>query len=115
MFFFIPLTSKGCVGELDFLFGNVYKSGKDNDLSVFGTDVYEWQTLRIRNDHRSVTIFLNGSPVHELQYEVGFGKIKGFIYTFTGPGSVDYLRLRNLQGELTYADEFDHEPLISVR
>ena len=113
--FFIPLTSKGCVGELDFLFGNVYKSGKDNDLSVFGTDVYEWQTLRIRNDHRSVTIFLNGSPVHKLQYEVGFGKIKGFIYTFTGPQSVDYLRLRNLQGELTYADEFDHEPLISVR
>jgi hypothetical protein len=105
--FFIPLTSKGCVSEMEILIGNIYKSGKDNDLSAFGTDVYEWQTLGIRNENKNVTIFLNGSPIHKLQYKDDFGKIKGLIYTFTGPGSVDYLRLKNLQGELAYGDEFN--------
>jgi hypothetical protein len=105
--FFVPLTSKGCVSELDLLFGNIYKDGKDHDLSAFGTEVYEWQTLGIRNENKNVTISLNGSPIHQLQYQEDFGKLKGLIYTFTGPGSVDYLRLRNLKGELAYGDEFD--------
>jgi len=105
--FFVPLTSKGCVSELDLLVGNIYKEGKDHDLSAFGTDVYAWQTLGIRNENKNVTIFLNDSPIHKLQYKEDFGKIKGLIFTFTGPGSVDYLRLKNLQGESVYQEEFD--------
>jgi hypothetical protein len=105
--FFVPLTSKGCVSELDMLVGEVYKSGKDNDLSALGTEVYDWQVLQIRNANKKVTIMLNGLPVHELEYKKDFGKIKGIIYTFAGQGSVDFLRLKNLKGELVYADEFE--------
>ena len=100
--FFIPVTTKGCIGELDLSVGEVYKSGKDNDLSAFGTDVYTWQSLRIRNENKKVSIMLNDSVIHELQYQNDFGKIKGIIYTFTGPGSVDFLRFKNVKGELVY-------------
>jgi hypothetical protein len=105
--FFIPLTSKGCVSELDLLVGEVYKGGKDNDLSSLGTDVYSWQSLQVKNENKNVTIFLNGSPVHELQYKKDFGKIKGIIYTFTGSGSVDFLRFKNMDGTVVYEDEFE--------
>ncbi|WP_276372591.1 hypothetical protein [Chryseolinea sp. H1M3-3] len=106
--FFMPLTSKGCVGELDLLMGEIYKSGQDNDLSAFGTEVYQWQTLRIKSENKKVSIFLNGNVIYELQYQKDFGKIKGLIYTFTGPGSVDFLRMKNTAGELIYEDEFNH-------
>lgn len=105
--FFVPLTSKGCISELDMLVGEVYKSGKDNDLSAFGTEVYDWQDLRIKNQNKKTTIFLNGTPIHELEYQQEFGKIKGIIYTFTGAGAVDYLRMRDMEGNIVYSDEFE--------
>ncbi len=105
--FYVPLTSRGCVGELDLLVGEIYKSGKDNDLSAFGTEVYDWQNLRIRSENKKVTIFLNGNSIYELQYQKDFGKIKGLIYTFTGAGSVDFLRVKNLNDDIVYADDFE--------
>ena len=105
--FFIPVTTKGCIGELDLLVGEVYKSSKDNDLSAFGTDVYSWQQLKIKNENKKVSIMLNDSLIHELKYQNDFGRIKGIIYTFNGPGSVDFLRFKNVKGEMVYADEFE--------
>jgi hypothetical protein len=104
--FFIPVTSKGCVGELELLVGEVYKGGKDNDLSALGTDPYEWQTLRIKNQNKHTAIFLNGSLAHELEYKQDFGDIKGLIYTFTGSGAIDYVRIQDEDGKLVYADDF---------
>jgi hypothetical protein len=105
--FFVPLTTKGCIGELDLLIGDVYKDGKENDLSALGTDPYEWQTLRIMNEDKRTTIFLNGARVHDLTYTKDFGDIKGMILTFTGPGAVDYVRIMDLEGRMVYGDEFE--------
>lgn len=105
--FFVPLTTKGCVSELDLLVGEIYKSGKDNDLSALGTDVYDWQLLQIKVQDKKATIFLNQQPVHELTYKKDFGKIKGIIYTFTGGGSVDFIRLKNTERKMVYEDEFE--------
>jgi hypothetical protein len=105
--FFIPVTSKGCVGELELLVGEVFKGGSENDLSAFGTDPYEWQELRIKTENKKTKIFLNDILVHELEFKNDFGKIKGIIYTFTGPGSIDFLRFKDLAGRIVYQDEFD--------
>lgn len=105
--FFVPLTTKGCIGELDLLIGDVYKSGKDTDLSALGTDPYAWQTLRVKNENKRATIFLNGAAVHTVEYTKDFGEIKGMIFTFTGPGAMDYVRLRDGQGKMVYGDEFE--------
>jgi hypothetical protein len=105
--FFIPVTSKGCVGELELLVGEIFKGGNENDLSAFGTDPYEWQDLRIITENKKTKIFLNHTLVHELEFKNDFGKIKGIIYSFAGPGSVDFLRFKNLAGETVYQDEFE--------
>jgi hypothetical protein len=106
--FFVPLTTKGCISELELLIGEVYKGGKDNDLSALGTDPFVWQTLRIKNENKHTSIFLNGSLVHELEYTKDFGDIKGMIFTFTGAGAIDFVRIKNIQGQTVYEDEFDH-------
>jgi hypothetical protein len=105
--FFVPITTKGCIGELELLVGDVYKGGRDNDLSAFGADPYLWQTLRIKNENKHTTIFLNGTAVHELEYTKDFGEIKGMIFTFTGPGAIDYVTVKNIEGQLVYQDEFN--------
>jgi hypothetical protein len=104
--FFIPITTKGCISELELLVGDVYKVGKDNDLSALGTDPYDWQTLRIRNEDKHTTIFLNGAVAHEVEYTKDFGDIKGMIFTFTGPGAVDYVRIQDLGGKMVFEDDF---------
>jgi hypothetical protein len=105
--FFLPLTSKGCIGELRLGVGDVYKEGKIHDLSAFGIeDPYQWQILRIKNENKRATIFVNGAPAHEVNYSKSFGKIKGMIFTFTGSGSIDYVRLMDLKGNSVYSDEF---------
>lgn len=105
--FFIPLTTKGCVSELDLLIGETYKSGKDNDLSAFGVDVFDWQTLRLKVENKNATIYLNNTAIHSLKFNDDFGNLKGIIYTFTGIGSVDFLHVRDVNGELVYGDEFE--------
>jgi hypothetical protein len=104
--FFIPITAKGCISELELLIGDVYKVGKDHDLSALGTDPYEWQTLRIRNEDKHTTIFLNGAAAHEVEYTKDFGDIKGMIFTFTGPGAVDYVKIQDLKGKMIFEDGF---------
>lgn len=105
--FFVPVTTKGCVGELDLKIGEVYKSGKDNDLSEFGANVYDWQNLKITNSKKNTAIFLNDREVHNIQYKKNFGKIVGLIFTFNGPGSVDFIRLKTVTGEVVYSEDFD--------
>jgi len=104
---FVPITTKGCVSNLGVQMGEVYKGGNDHDLSALGTELQEWQTLRIENKNRNATIFLNDVAVERIKYEQDYGKIVGFIFTFNTPGAVDFVRLKNEAGAVVYADEFD--------
>ncbi|MEJ7643324.1 MAG: hypothetical protein WKF87_01905 [Chryseolinea sp.] len=105
--FYVPLTTKGCVSELQAKLGEVYISGQDTDLSSLGCNVFEWQTLRIDNHDKNATVYLNDQPVHRVTYKKDFGKIVGITLAFNGPGAIDYLRIRNTSGELVYSDEFE--------
>lgn len=105
--FYVPVTSKGCIGELGLKIGEVSKSGRDNDLSALGTNVHAWQTLRIVNEQKNATIFLNDVPVHNVKYTRDFGKIVGIRFMFNGGGSVDFIRIKNGEGRLVYEDEFE--------
>jgi hypothetical protein len=105
--FYVPLTTKGCVSELQIKLGELYISGRDTDLSSLGCNVFEWQTLRIDNHNKNVTVYLNDKPVHQVRYKKDFGKIVGITLAFNGPGAIDYLGIRNTAGQLVYSDEFE--------
>lgn len=107
--YYIPLTLKGCVSNLAVKIGEVYETGRDNDFSAFGTDVYDWQEVSLSVEDKTGRIYLNGESIYETTFEQDFGKIVGIDYRFSGLGEVDYLRLRNLDDKLVYEEDFEEQ------
>lgn len=105
--YYIPLTLKGCESNIELKLGEVYKSGKENDLSMFGTDVYQWQNIRLKVIDKNAEVYLNGSKVYEQQFEDDFGSIVGLDYRFSGLGEIDYTVLKDPDGKKVYEDTFE--------
>lgn len=104
--YFTQFSSMGCVGELELMIGEKFYSGNDSDLSMFGTDVAEWQELTLTVENKIATVFLNGENIFETQFEDDFGKVVGVDYRFSGMGDLDYLRFQKLDGSLAFEDGF---------
>lgn len=105
--FYVPLTLRGCESNIELKLGEVYKSGRENDLSMFGTDVYDWQLLRLKVVDKKAEVYLNGSKVYEQIFEEDFGRIVGLDYRFSGLGEIDYVFLKEPDGKLIYEDNFE--------
>ena len=105
--YFVPLTPKGCVSNIGVKIGEVYASGRDNDLSGFGTDISEWQEVVLYVEDKAGKVYLNGEQIFEAIFEQEFGKIMGVDYRFSGLGEVDYLKLSDLEDTVVYAEEFE--------
>ena len=104
---FIQLCNPGCIGQLYLKFGSSYVSGKNNDLSAFGTDLNTWNDIKMKFSNKLVTIFLNGEEIYRTSYHESNGAIKGVLYNFAGSGAIDYARLFDAKGEMTYSEDFD--------
>ena len=87
---------------------------KDNNLTGLGTNVYEWQKLRIENRNKNATVFLNDDEAIQIKYERDFGKIVGLAYTFNGTGSVDYITLKDKDGKMIYQDDFQQPAVLPI-
>jgi len=100
----IPLSAKGCVSEVEFIFAGTYLSGKKNDLSMFGTDFQDFIKVKIKSADGKGKVYLND----QLRFEVDVlkrSKIIGIYFAFEGTGSVDYVRLWN--GNVVFDDQFN--------
>ena len=103
----VPLTTKGCVGNLSVKLGEVIKSGKRHDLSAFGVDVYSWQSIRINVRNSVATVFLNKAEVFEVAFSQDVGEVVGFNIDFSGSGSLDYLVLYDeRRNKMVYRTDF---------
>lgn len=100
----IPLSSKGCVSDLDMYFAGYEVSGKKHDLSAFGVDFEKYVPLKIESHQGKAQIFIDNKLVYTVDKGIGRAKIIGIVFRFQGTGSVDYVRLTN--GKVNYDDEF---------
>jgi hypothetical protein len=105
--FYVRMMGKGCERDIAVKMGEVVHDGINKDLSVFGRDLYRWQHLQIKVVNKKATICLDEEPVYSITFKKDFGKIVGLVYNFSGTGAVDYVRLKNGDNKLVYADEFD--------
>ncbi len=103
----IQLSDPGCIGSLFQKFGQKYVAGKNNDLSAFGTDLNNWNDIKLIIDNKLVTVFLNGKEIFKTAFENSNGEIKGVYYRFAGSGAIDYARLYDNNDKLVYAEEFN--------
>lgn len=104
---FIPLSSKGNHREDAISFSEVFMEGNTTDLSMFETDVYSWNNLRLENRNRDVSVYLNNSLLYRFSYEMPLEMICGFNILFLGSGSVDRLSLLDSDSKIIYSEDFN--------
>jgi hypothetical protein len=90
---FIPLSIKGCVGEIDLMAGSFY-DGNTTDLSSFGVDFSDWVTVQCHVQNRKISIWVNEKLAFEGDYKTSIGPIVGTRIDFMGLGEVKEFTLK---------------------
>ena len=91
----IPLSIKGCVGELHLMAGE-YRNGKTNDLSAFGVDFSDWVTVQCKVQDKKISILVNDAVAYEGNYQNSIGRVVGSRISFMGKGEVKSFALRKI-------------------
>jgi hypothetical protein len=91
--FFIPLSAKGCVGELNLTLNDLFVNGQTADLSGFGTDFDNWVKVRMEVKNKNAFIFINERRVYQAEFQKDPGKVVGLRVRFHGAGAVRFARL----------------------
>ena len=89
----IPLAVKGCAAELNLMSVDKMISGKNVNLSDFGTDVSNWVTISCNSDGQKIKYFVNGKLAYQCPYPLKKFHIVGMSFSFIGTGAVKDVRL----------------------
>lgn len=106
--FKVGLVRKGCETYADYKLGEIYKSGVDSDLTLLGQDVFEWQEIGINVKDKKAEITINGESAYTESFKEDFGKIVGLTYIFDGTGSIEYVKLSDVEGNVAFEDDFEN-------
>jgi len=100
-YFWIMFTNKGCEGEIGMKYGEVQR------LTMFGTNIYQWQQIDIIVVDKKISIVLNGTDIFEGTYKASIGSIKDISYFFKGNGMIDNVKLKDAFDQIKFSDSFD--------
>jgi hypothetical protein len=100
----VPLCAKGCVSDVDFIFTNYFRSGKKQDLSMFGANFSRYVKVKVEAHNRVGKVYLDDKLVYTVNSDIIRSKIIGIDFSFQGTGSVDYVKLSN--SKVNYEDNF---------
>jgi hypothetical protein len=101
----IPIVNTGCISDMGILTGETWVSGKDHDLSAFGTDMSQFQNLRCSVKDRFLRIYLNNKQIFEFKQAHTMGRIVGIRFEFEGPGQIKNYKLETPGGAI-YEEQF---------
>jgi hypothetical protein len=93
----LPLSIKGCVGELEMFIGEERISGKTNNLSAFGINsdsCDEWITVKCQIKNQRINIQINDKVAYESNLKQDLGQIVGSRISFLGTGDVRKFEMR---------------------
>lgn len=93
----IPLSIKGCVGEVDFFYGGNYFDGKSTNLSEFGVDFTDFVNVKCKVREGTITISINDKPVHQNAFNEGIGNVVGARIRFMNGGEIRKFEIREAE------------------
>ncbi|MDJ1486422.1 hypothetical protein QNI16_38450 [Cytophagaceae bacterium YF14B1] len=93
-FIMIPLSKKGCVGDVTLIMGDKKLSGKTNNLENFGVDFTKKVKLRCELDNKVFKIFIDDALAYTSP-DPEIGKLVGVKVAFTGAGLISDFSLTN--------------------
>lgn len=95
-------VNSGCSSRvLNFLSEQTFK-GTKNDLSRFVLDLDQWNTLKLVNRNKNLSLFVNGKLLFRGAYKQSIGDIRGVFVEFKGNGYVKKCSLKSLEGKVLY-------------
>ena len=89
----IPLSIKGCVGELNLYLGNQEIEGKTHDLSAFGVNFSDWVRIKCQAKNKRIQIYVDEKLAYESDLKERIGEIVGTRIRFAGTGEVRNMNL----------------------
>lgn len=101
----IPLVARGCISDIGLLTGERWVSGKENDLSAFGTDFADFEKITCKVADGVFEVFINDHSVFKEEQKNPLGEIVGIRVAFEGPGEMKEVRLSNSE-KVVYEDLF---------
>jgi hypothetical protein len=115
----IEITLVGDSGLVDFKFtqpkcsryaslrvSEKYLDGGFNDLSALSVDLSDWLQIKMVTSKGHFEIALAEKVIFSEEYEKPLGNLLGVVYSFFGSGKIDYLELKDIEGNSFYTNEF---------
>lgn len=95
----IPFSKTGCSSDNDLLLNDVFLSGKEHDLSAFGTDFSESRELGLTVRDQVMHVTIQGKEVFKAGYKDSMGRLVGLRFKFLGLGEVETFNLKDQTGQ----------------
>ena len=102
----IRLMEFGCSMYSGLAIGETSLDGKTDDLTTFVFKPGEWNTLSILIKKKNVEIIVNDDVIYTGTYDKPNGKIVGIENTFKGTGMLDYIKIKDLNTDQVFIDDF---------
>lgn len=96
------LVSPGCsLRILNVVSEQIFK-GATHDLSQFVLDLNNWNTVKLVNHNKQVTLYVNNKQIFTGAYQRPLGNISGLFLEFEGTALVKSCDLRSNEGKVLY-------------
>ena len=96
---FVSFSIPGCVSDLGVMMNDVYKNGKEHNLSGLGIDFTEPKEIEIRVEDKNLTVSQNGETMFTGSYNETVGRLVGIRFRFLGAGNVHQFKITDLEGQ----------------
>lgn len=87
------LVSPGCSSSASWVTGEVFKNGYASNLSALAIDLAKWNTIKVLNQNKEVSLFINDKMVMKNYYRKSIGNIMGVFVEFEGTGFIKQCQL----------------------
>ncbi len=91
----VPFSNIGCSSDNNLMLNDLYFSGKEHDLTAFGTDLSKYTDLEIKVRNKKIAVSINSNLVYEGEYFETMGRLVGLRYRFVGAGEVASFSLQD--------------------
>ncbi|HTG67163.1 MAG TPA: hypothetical protein VL859_12395 [Flavobacterium sp.] len=95
-------VSLGCSSSVLNVISEQSFHGTTTDLSRFVLDLNQWNTVKLINKNKDLSLFANGKLIFRGSYKQSIGDLRGVFVEFKGNGYVKKCSLKSLNGEELY-------------
>jgi hypothetical protein len=95
-YMYINFGAKGCESDIKMSIAERKFDGKNRDLTSFGTSMYAWQNIQVRNQNQTIIIELNGKVIFKTTYTKSLGELKEVGFIFNGNGIIKQTKVDRL-------------------